>query len=78
VTSVDAFVIWLYELYYFKYKHARSVAAVQVQHAIIGARCCAWLPLARYNNNGAVGTGARRAAHCSALNENQRQARGKN
>ena len=52
--------------------NARAVvAAVQVQHAIIGARCCAWLPLARYNNNGAVGTGARRAAHCSALNENR-------
>ena len=33
---VDAFVDWLYELYYFKYKRTRSVAAVQVQHAIIG------------------------------------------
>ena len=54
VPSVDAFVNWFYEFYYFKYNHKRGVAAVQVQHAIIGARCCAWLPLARYNNNGAV------------------------
>ena len=36
VPSVDAFVNWFYELYYFKYKRTRSVPAVQVQHAIIG------------------------------------------
>ncbi len=47
-------------------------------HAIIGTRCCAWLPLARYRTMLRWALVFSRATHCSALNENQRQARAKN